>query len=1076
MTTTRSWIRNLFARRPGMQPQAAARHRATTRLQRRRQTRLGVEDLEQRTLLTSWTALGPAPLGTPPSSYSGRIVGIAASRTDANTIYIAAAGGGVWKTTNGGSAWTPLTDGQVTLSMGAIALAPSNAYVIYAGTGEANNGFDSNYGRGILVSTNGGINWTLTGNSVFDRKAIAKIAVDPTTPHIAYAAVNDVATNGTVGGTGIYKTTNDGTTWTNTTGSIDTLFPYSDVVIDPNNANTVYMAIGYAGGATTNGVYKSTNAGGSWTKLAGGLPTDGTTYGRVTLAVAKSNSQVVYVSMSQTANVGGALFKMMRSDNGGTNWTDLTAGTPNYLGGQGWYATTLIVDPTSSAIVYAGGLNVIRSTNSGGAWTDITSGPVPQPHADHHGIAFDANGKLLDGDDGGIFRLENPATPQWSNLNTNLNTIQLMGIGLHPTDRLKDIGGSQDNGTEIYTGNPTWAETDGGDGGFAKFSPTNGSRAYHQIPNASAGTNFFRRSDDGGNTWVTKTSSISADVNKQKFYAPFVVDPGNGDRVLYGTNRIWETTTAGDSWAPISPVLVGPITYVDAIGLAASDVNTIYASFDGQFAGYLFVTTDHGANWNSRLLPSNAHAKDLEVDPTNAQIAYAVVNRFGGGRVFRTTNAGVTWTDISGNLPSLPTWTLQLAKPASGDVLYVGNDDGVYTSTNLGGSWSRLGDGFPHAQVFQLALNSTLGILGAGTHGRGMWTISVVAPAGWAGGDLSALGGGPHAAGGPAGYVTPDGTARVVYQAVDGDVHELFLIPGQSWHDGDLSAQGGGPQAASAPFGYVTPDGTARVVYMAVDGDVHELDLVPGQSWVDGDLSAQGGGPHAASAPFGYVTPDGTARVVYMAVDNDVHELFLIPGQSWHDGDLSAQGGGPHTASGAVGYVTPNGTARVVYMAVDNDVHELSLVPGQSWHDLNLSADGGGPHTASAPFGYVTPDGTARVVYMATDNDVHELYLLPGFSPRTDPSSGREISMGISALPATASVSMDSMPMAPSSGRDRDAYELRLESGSTADSEARLAEALTEVFTKGDPAQWLSWQPALLPLEALDAFYRLSAN
>ena len=250
--------------------------------------------------------------------------------------------------------------------------------------------------------------------------------------------------------------------------------------------------------------------------------------------------------------------------------------------------------------------------------------------------------------------------------------------------------------------------------------------------------------------------------------------------------------------------------------------------------------------------------------------------------------------------------------------------------------------------------------------------------AGWVDDDLSAPGGGPHAAAGPAGYVTPDGTARVVYKAADGDVHELFLIPGQSWHDGDLSAQGGGPQAASAPFGYVTPDGTARVVYQAVDGDVHELFLIPGQNWFDDDLSALGSGPQAASAPFGYVTPDGTARVVYMAVDGDVHELFLVPGYSWHDGDLSAAGGGPHTASAPFGYVTPNGTARVVYQAVDNDVHELSLVPGQSWHDLDLSAAGSGPHTAGAPFGYVTPDGTARVVYMAVDGDVHELYLLSG--------------------------------------------------------------------------------------------------
>jgi hypothetical protein len=253
------------------------------------------------TVVQSWTALGPAPLSfTYPATenFSGRIVGIAPSPTDPNTIYIAAAGGGVWKTSNGGSTWTPLTDNQVTLSMGAIALAPSNPNVIYAGTGEANNA-GSNYGRGILVSTDGGTTWTLTGNSAFDRLAIARIAVDPTDPNTAYAAVNDFPNNGRpfAGGTGIYKTTNGGTTWTNLTASIDMLDPYSDVVIDPNNHNTVYMAIGdhfgdvyHTGG---NGVYKSINAGASWTKLAGGLPTDANAIGRVTLAIAPTNSQVL---------------------------------------------------------------------------------------------------------------------------------------------------------------------------------------------------------------------------------------------------------------------------------------------------------------------------------------------------------------------------------------------------------------------------------------------------------------------------------------------------------------------------------------------------------------------------------------------------------------------------------------------------------------------------------------------------------------------------------------------------------------------------------------------------------------
>jgi hypothetical protein len=697
----------------------------------------------------SWVALGPAALSfTYPANenFSGRIAGIAASPTDPNTIYVAAAGGGVWKTTDGGATWAPLTDDQATLSMGAIAVAPSNPNVIYAGTGEANNVEDSNYGRGILVSTDGGATWTLTGASAFDRLTVAKIAVDPTDPNTAYAAVGDFATNGRpfAAGTGIYKTTDGGATWTDTTASLGQFDPYSDVAIDPHNHTTLYMAIGdhfgdaYHTGA--NGVYKSTDAGASWTKLGGGLPTNANAIGRIALAVAPSNSQVVYVSIAGTGQAGssahGALFKMMRSDNGGSTWTDLTAGTPNYLDFQGAYDTTLIVDPTNATVVYAGGAAgpafgeppaLIRSTDAGVSWSDLdlTGGPIT-PHADHHAIAFDANGRLLDGDDGGIFRLDSATPVQWSDLNGNLNTIQFEGVDISPTDPGVAVGGSQDNGTALYSGNPVWAQTDGGDGGWAKFSPTNPNRVYHQAPADSFGAGFFRRSDDGGQTWVSVTSGLAVDANNQNFYAPFVVDPGNGDRVLYGTNRVWETTTGGDGWAPISPVLTG--AHVDAIGLAAGDADTVYASFGGEFANSsrVFVTTDHGATWVEHDLPSGSgRVADLQVDPTNAQVAYAVVGRFGGGHVFRTADGGATWTNISGNLPDLPTWSLQLGKTDSGDVLYVGNDDGVYFSTDLGASWSRLSTGMPHVQVLQLALNSNLQLLGAATHGRGMWELSL---------------------------------------------------------------------------------------------------------------------------------------------------------------------------------------------------------------------------------------------------------------------------------------------------------------------------------------------------------------
>jgi hypothetical protein len=348
----------------------------------------------------------------------------------------------------------------------------------------------------------------------------------------------------------------------------------------------------------------------------------------------------------------------------------------------------------------------------------------------------------------------------------------------------------------------------------------------------------------------------------------------------------------------------------------------------------------------------------------------------------------------------------------------------------------------------------------------------------WRDADLTALAHGPNAMSAPFGYETPDGTARVVYTAADGHIHELYLQPGApTWVDGDLSAQGHGPQATSAvPYAYVTPDGpTYRVVYTGVDGDIHELNLQPRRTWADADLSAQAGGPHVVSGAVGLVTPGGpTARVVYAGADGDVHQLSLSPHQAWVDTDLTVAGGGVGTTAGLAAYVSPDGpTVRVVYTGVDSDVHELALSQGQGWADTDLTVAGGGVGAVGAPFGYVTPDGpTAHVVYRGADGDIHDLSLVPG----ADTRSGREIATGIRALSATASASTASMPAEPGSGKDSDILGLRLESAGIAASDARPAEAWTEVFTRGDPAQGLSWQPVLLPLEGLDTFYELSGN
>lgn len=715
--------------------------------------------------VTSWTPIGPAPIvsslipnGLDPGNtpVTGRIAAIAADPTNANTIYVAAAGGGVWKTTDGGTTWTPLTDNQATLSMGAIAVAPSNPNVIYAGTGEADNSIDSFYGRGILKSTNAGATWTLlsgnAGVNEFDRRNIAKIVVDPTNPNTVYVALTWGTENGIWPSSyGIFKSTDGGQTWTNTTASIttDPSAFFTDLVLDPTNPRTVYAAVGNFIGNAANGVYKSTDAGTTWS-IAGNFPM-GSNDGLIKLAIAPSAPQTLFASISDPSS--GHLLEMLKTTDGGNTWTALTK-TPNYLGNQGWYNPSLAVDPANANIVYAGGTNngtngmgtsnlvkgFLESTDGGNTWTDISTGAGNKtgPHVDHHAIAFDANGKLLDGNDGGIWRLDNadPKNVVWTDLNGNLNTVTFTGIALDPTNPNIAYGGSQDNGTEKFTGSLGWTQFGKNDGGFVQVDPSNPSTVYFTYSHSSPG--WFLRSDDGGAT----TQSLMNGINPNDpgpFYIRFVLDASNPARLVLGTNRVYETTDRANDWTPISaPYTNGWNTSrgVTGLGIASGDPNTIYADVG---SGAIFVTTDHGASWHERDIPGigNVHSDipplgDIAVDPTNKAVAYVTVDKFsqdlGGspGHVYRTSDYGQHWTDISGNLPDMPTSAIVLDSRTN--TLYVGTDIGVYYSSNGGATWAPFQTGMPNVRVVDLELCPALNILAAGTHGRGMWEILVPGP------------------------------------------------------------------------------------------------------------------------------------------------------------------------------------------------------------------------------------------------------------------------------------------------------------------------------------------------------------
>jgi photosystem II stability/assembly factor-like uncharacterized protein len=319
--------------------------------------------------LNSWTPIGPDHIANGlPYQASGRLNSIAIHPTNVNIIYAGTATGGVWKTTDGGASWTPLTDSQCSTAMGSVAVDPSNPNIVYAGTGEQNFSIDSYYGCGVLKSTDGGTSWSQLGASVFDTPSggasIAKIAIHPSTTSTLLVASDF----------GLYRSTDSGASFSLVRSGTAT-----DVVIDPSSPSTMYAAIGNVFGGASNGVYKSGDTGATWSLLAGGFPT--TNVGRINLAIAASSPSTVYAAIQNSNTL--SLLGIFKTTNGGTTWSGLSA-TGASCNTQCWYDMGISVDPTNANTVYFSGFSLYKSTNGGGAFVDIGT----TIHVDHHAFAF----------------------------------------------------------------------------------------------------------------------------------------------------------------------------------------------------------------------------------------------------------------------------------------------------------------------------------------------------------------------------------------------------------------------------------------------------------------------------------------------------------------------------------------------------------------------------------------------------------------------------------------------------------------------------------------------------------------
>ncbi|MEI8047509.1 MAG: T9SS type A sorting domain-containing protein [Bacteroidota bacterium] len=689
--------------------------------------------------LSGWYPVGPNAVPANETGYMnngiGRINCIAFSPTNTSTYFVGVAQGGVWKTTNNGISWTPLTDNLPITRISDIAIDPANSNVMYISVCDFEYiGFSllangkkrqTHYGLGVYKTTDGGATWSPTGLTFLltdgDASLIRKILVNP-------ANSNQVVACGV---SGMYISNDAGASWTK---QIDELF--WDMVQDPVNPSVIYAATGWVltSGIGHAGIYKSTNFAGNWTLLPTSIPTTGLVQ-RIKLAVAPSDNNYMYAISVDT---DGGLYGFYKSTNAGNSWiysyptpgNILEGGnTGSGIGGQGNFDLALCVDPTNKNTVYAGGVNIWVSVDGAATFTMATHWTTnygTSIHGDIHFIETQPVSKnVFVCNDGGLYRTPAIAA-NWSNIWTNLSDgmaiTAFYRISSSKTTDGRLIAGAQDNATFYFNG-LSWKTIFGGDGMDNYLDPLN--------PNLLVGESQY------GTIWFTTTGGLPynwSNVSSEngEWTTPLVANysvPG----VLYaGYENVWKSTNNGSSWTRLTAF--PPNTYynteISALAVANSDNNTLYVGkrvrYEYGESASLYRSFNDGLSWTNITAgtPDSLYITSVDVSQTNKNIVYVTYAGFSeGNKVYKSINGGATWTNISYNLPNIP---VNCIKTIPGDdYVMIATDLGVYVLENSTTTWKNKSTGLPNVIVSDIEFNVALNKIYVSTFGRGIWATDL---------------------------------------------------------------------------------------------------------------------------------------------------------------------------------------------------------------------------------------------------------------------------------------------------------------------------------------------------------------